>query len=99
MERPQKLKQDLLSAILGLKKNVNSARLPNENTIKKMMDSLKGCPENENPETVVILYQKDFEQVLKMVETLENEKKSIKDQLDGYESSIKNLQDDKVHLK
>jgi len=32
---------------------------------------------------VVILYQKDFEQVLKMVETLENEKKSIKDQLDG----------------
>jgi hypothetical protein len=33
-----------------------------------------------------------------MVETLENEKKSIKDQLEGYESSIKNLQDDKVHL-
>jgi len=33
-----------------------------------------------------------------MVETLENEKKSIKDQLDGYEFSIKNIQDDKVHL-
>jgi len=35
-----------------------------------------------------------------MVETLENEKKSIKDQLDGFmKSSIKNLQGEKVILK
>jgi hypothetical protein len=32
-----------------------------------------------------------------MVETLENEKKTIKEQFDGYGSSIKNIQDDKIH--
>jgi Mg2+ and Co2+ transporter CorA len=64
---------------------VNSARLPKENTIKKMMDPFKGCPENQNPETCCLYcIKKILNRYSRMVETLENEKKSIKDQLDGY---------------
>jgi hypothetical protein len=45
MERPQKLKQDLFKCLSSdLKKNGICARLPNENTIKKMMDPMKSCP-------------------------------------------------------
>lgn len=61
--------------------------------------SLNGCPEDENPKTIIVLYQEDFQQIFDTIDILEKEKNAIKNQIDIYESTIQNLQHDKLQLK
>lgn len=61
--------------------------------------SLKGCPGDKNPKNIIVLYQEDFQQIFNTLDILEKEKNAIKNKNVIYESTIKNLQHDKLQLK
>lgn len=75
---------DLLSVILGPKKNGIYPRFPKENSIKKWW-ILEVVLRMKILKPVVILNQKILNRYSRMFETLENEKKTINEQLDGYD--------------
>lgn len=60
--------------------------------------SLDGCPEDENPRNIIVLYQEDFEQIFDIVDALEKEKSIIMGKIDMYESTIKTLQHENLQL-
>jgi hypothetical protein len=73
------MKRVTSSVILDLKKG----KIPGyqRRILLKSDGSLKGCPEDENPKTIVVLEEGELEEVFKMVETLENQKTSLYEEI------------------